>query len=302
MLFWLPIIILAYLFFSLASFGDKLILSGRANPKSYIFYVGMLNIWVIFLVPFAGKFNAYTAAGIMWAALTAFVAILGLYTMFIALEKFEASRVMPTIGAIQPILILILTGIFWGFRTITSINFSAFILLFIGSIAISTEKKITLTLSYLALTILSSLMFSFAYIFSKFVFLNQSFFQGLILISIFIFLFALMFLFDKELRSQIFSKKPALDKKTGIIFLFTQSAGGIANVLQSFAISLAPVSYLAVVNSLRGVQYVFLFLITLFFSFFFPKILKESISQKIIIQKVISILFIVSGLALLAIY
>jgi hypothetical protein len=76
----------------------------------------------------------------------------------------------------------------------------------------------------------------------------------------------------------------------------------LANFLQSFAISLSPVAFLAIVNSLRGIQYIFIFLITLFFSVFFPRILKEEISKSIIIQKSISIGFIVVGLALLVIY
>ena len=40
---------------------------------------------------------------------------------------------------------------------------------------------------------------------------------------------------------------------------------------------------------------------TLFISYFFPKILKEEISKKIIIQKIISIILIAIGLTMLAI-
>ncbi len=308
------IIIVSYLFFSLAFFGDKLVLSGShleavikpghpktsANPKLYTFYIGILNALVIFLIPFT-KLH-FTAAEILLSVLTALTTLLGLYTMFIALEKFEVSRVMPTIGAVQPILILVLTWIFWGFQVISVLNFLAFMLLLFGSIIISVEKKLAITINYLLLTMVSALMFSLVYIFSKMVFLRLPFLPGVVLIGLGTFFFTLVFLFDKGLRSQIFSKKMALDKKTGIIFLFTQSAGGIANILQSLAISLVPISYLAIINSLRGIQYVFLFIITLFFSTFYPKILQEDISQKIIIQKTIAIVVIVFGLAILVLY
>ena len=152
------------------------------------------------------------------------------------------------------------------------------------------------------LILVSSLMFALDYVFSKMVFLHQPFLQGIIWMRIFSFLFVFIFLFDRELRSQIFSKQKALNKKIGTLFLFTQSAGAMAGFLQSFAIALVPVSYLAIVNSLRGVQYIFLFLITLFFSFFLPHIFKEDISYKVIIQKIIAIFFIVAGLAVLALY
>ena len=321
MLFWLFIIILSYLFFSLAYFGDKLILSGPPNPKLYTFYVSILGILVIFFMPFT-KFNIPNLTGMIFITLEAIVYILGLYTMFTALEKFDVSRVMTTIGALQPILILSLTWIFWGTKVIIGMNFLAFMMLFLGGVIISIEnpssrnsqssfhygaRKFKIDSKYLMLVLFSSLMFSLDYIFSKLVFLEQPFLQGLIWMRMFSFLFVLVFLFDRELKKQVFSsfdfardnKKATLNKKTGILFLFTQSAGGIASLLQSFAISLVPVAYLAIINSLRGVQYIFLFIITLFFSFLFPKILKEEISKKIIFQKTVSILLIVSGLAIL---
>jgi hypothetical protein len=297
MLSWLLIIILSYLFFSLAYFGDKLILSGPANPKLYTFYVGALSILIIFFIPFV-KFSFPDAATTLWITLEAITYVLGLYTMFIALEKFDVSRVMTTIGAIQPVVILLLTWMFWG-AIITGMNLLAFLMLLLGSVIISIEKKNKATINYLPLVLCSAFMFSLEYIFSKMIFLHTSFLLGLIWMRIFSFFIVLIFLFDKTLRGQIFTKRANLDKKTGMLFLLTQSAGGIAGVLQSFAIALAPVSYLAIVNSLRGVQYVFLFMITLFVSFFFPNILKEEISKKIIIQKTVAIILIVAGLAIL---
>ena len=292
------IIIISYLFFSLAFFGDKLVLNGPPNSKLYVFYVGILNIIVLFFLPFT-TLSSYNTTALFWSVLTAITTLFGLYTMFVALEKFDASRVMPTIGALQPIFILVLTWVFWGFQSITRMNFLAFVMLLIGSVAISVERKFTVTVHYLLLTVFSSLMFSLAYIFSKMVFLHVSFFPGIVLMGLCISVFVLVFLFDKNLRAQVFSKKPALDKKTGIIFLCAQSAGGIANLLQSLAIALVPVSYLAIINSLRGIQYVFLFIITLFFSYFFPKIMKEDISKKVIAQKIASMLLIIIGLAVL---
>jgi hypothetical protein len=109
----------------------------------------------------------------------------------------------------------------------------------------------------------------------------------------------LVFLLSRNSRKEIFEKKGILDKKTMSLFICSQASGGLANILQSFAIFLAPVAFLPIVNSLRGVQYIFLFLMTLFLSIFFPKILKEEISKKIIFQKIVSIILIVAGLALL---
>lgn len=305
MLTWLLVSILAYLFFGLAALGDKLVLAGTAQraprPKSYTFYVGVFSLFVLLFIPFT-KFGFPTATEAIWIALDAIVHVFGLYTMYVAVEKFDVSKVVATIGATQPIFIFILTLLFFGPQITPATEIVAFVLLFAGSVIISVEKNLVVTGNYIKITLLSSVMFSLDYIFSKFVFLNQPFLQGIIWIRICVFLFALLFILQKSSREEIFAKQVVSNKKTQKFFLFAQTCGGVANFLQSFAIALAPVAFLAIVNSLRGIQYVFLFIITLFFSYFFPKILKEEVSKTIIFQKIISIILIASGLAILVVY
>ncbi|MBU2539620.1 hypothetical protein KJ786_00445 [Patescibacteria group bacterium] len=301
MAYWIPIIILACLFFSIASLADKLVLSGPPQPKSYVFYIGVLNILVVLLIPFA-NFGLPNIASLPWIIMEAIVFIVGLYSMFVALERFDVSRVIPTIGAVQPIFIFILTFIFWSNQSLKGTDLLAFIILLIGSSIISFEKNIKISRNYLKITLFAALMFSLEYIFSKFVFLNQPFLQGFIWMRIFSFMFVLFFVLNSNFRKEIFRKQNLLIGKTRIMFFCGQASGGIANFLQSFSIFLAPISFLPIVNSLRGIQYVFLFLITLFFSYFYPKILKEGISKGLIIKKIISILLIVLGLAILGIY
>ena len=298
---WLLVSVLAYLFFSLSYLGDKLILAGAPKPNSYTFYVGFISVFVIVIIPFI-KFGLPNEKVFFWIVAEALVYILGLYAMFSALEKFDVSRVMTTIGAIQPILIFALTWIIWGPQAMSTAVILAFVLLLMGSYLISFKKNSKANGEYLIVTLLAAALFSLDYVFSKIVFLNQPFLQGFIWMRIFVFLFALLFLVSKNNRKEIFKKQNILNKKTGAIFIGTHTSGGIANILQGFAISLAPIVFLPIVNSLRGIQYVFLFLMTLFLSVFFPKILKEDLSKKIIIQKVVSIILIGIGLAILVIY
>jgi len=300
MLTWLLVTIIAYFLFGLGSLGDKLVLAGKPQPKSYTFYVGVFGLIIVFLIPFI-KFGLPSSAGFTWVILDALVRVLGIYTMYVALEKFDVSRVVATIGATQPIFIFILTCIFWGPQTMSPLDILAFALLFLGSVIISVEKSIKITGDYLKITIFSSLMFSLDYVFAKMVFLSQPFLQGIVWIGIFIFLFVLVFLFSKKSRKEIFSKKMVSNKKTQILFLGTQVCGGLANFLQGFAISLAPVAFLAIINSLRGIQYAFLFVITIFMSVFLPKVLKEGLSKKIILQKGFSIVLIAVGLIMLVV-
>jgi drug/metabolite transporter (DMT)-like permease len=300
-IYWLLAAVSAYLFFGLASLCDKLVLSGKPKPKSYTFYVGLLGLFVIFLIPFA-EFAIPGPLGFLWIILDALVHVAGLYATYVAIRDFDVSRVIAIIGATQPVFIFMLTWIFWGPQAMPLYDLFAFLLLLFGSIVISIEKNIKITGKHLKITLLSSLMFSLDYIFAKLVFSDQTFLSGVIWIGIFIFLAASLLLFQKSAREEIFDKKIVLEKKTQTLFVSAQVLGGAGNFLQSFAISLAPVFFLATINSLRGIQYVFLFLTTLFFSVFYPKILKEEISARIIIQKIVSIILIAVGLAVLVIY
>ena len=299
MFHWLPVILISYFFFSLSSFGDKLILRGPIKPKLYTFYVGVFGLFVLLALPFI-SFTAISIETLFLAISTGVAFTLGLYCMYYALERFEASKVIPVIGAVQPIVLLLLSAVFFGY-SITEMNLIAFIVLLFGSIVVSFENHFRVSIVFLKYTFLSAIFFSMDYLILKLIFLQQPFLQGLLITRLAIFLAVTPLLFSRKFRKEIFSSKNVLNKKTGALFLGTQTAGGIAVFLQSFAISLVPAASLAILNALRGAQYVFLFMITLFFSFFFPKILREKILLSTLLKKGVGIGCIVLGIVLLVI-
>jgi drug/metabolite transporter (DMT)-like permease len=300
---WLSIILLAYFFLGLSYFGDKLVLAGKPKAKLYVFYVGCLNIFLVLLIPFV-KLGLPNAGAFPWILLEPAAFLGGLYTMFLSLQKMEVSREITIMGAVQPIFVLILSSFIWGGTVMSPINIVAFVLMLLGGVIISVQWKTKKRVSfkYVLLVILSAFLFSLDYIFSKLFFFHEPFLPGFIWIRLLSCLYVVIFfLLDKKLRAQVFAKTTTHEKKNNLVFLVSQGSGAASNVLQSFAISLAPVSYLAIMNALSGVQYVFLFAITVFFSYFFPKILKEDISKEAIAQKVVAIVLIGAGLALLVV-
>jgi len=302
MTYWLLATIFAYLFFGVTSLCDKLVLGNKdqksLKPNAYAFYVSIFGLSSILIIPFI-NFGFPSLVALFWIILDAIVHIVAIYAMYVALQKFEVSKVIPTIGATQSIFIFILTPLFWPAQTMLPIDILAFVLLLLGSIVISVEKNIKITADFLKITLFSALMFALDYICLKFIFSSQPFLHGVVWIMLFLFLFSLVFLIKKSSRKEIFEKQTVSDKKNQLLFLGAQVAGGAGNLLQSFAIYLAPVAFLAIVNSLKGIQYVFLFIVAFFISYFYPKILKEQLSKKIVIQKLVSIVFIVAGLAIL---
>ena len=71
----------------------------------------------------------------------------------------------------------------------------------------------------------------------------------------------------------------------------------IGFLLQNYAIFLGSV---ALVNALQGVQYAFLLVLGGLISVFYPNLLKENISTKVVIQKLTAVLLISIGLYFLA--
>jgi len=259
---WLYIAIACYLLFATVFLIDKYILTSTGgNSRLMAFCLGIFGLLGLLLIPF-GLVN-YPGAKILILALAAgAIRIWATYFYFSALNRGEASRTTTTIGAAQPIfsfwLIWFLSG---GQVALTLRELAAFILLLVGSIIITAEKNFfTLKNIYLPLT--ASFLFSLSFVMSKFVYDSQPFISAFILIGFGSFGGALVFLNFNDVRKALphLSLSPYganKSKRFAILFIFNQFLGGIAVVLQSLAIALAPLASVAIINALAGVQYAF---------------------------------------------
>jgi drug/metabolite transporter (DMT)-like permease len=297
---WLLITISAYFLFAVVALGDKHLLSGPPNPKSYSFYVGTLGIISLILIPLVG-FSIPDAPQILLSLLAGAILIFALFGFYTGLEHFEASRVVPAIGGFLPLFTFGLVFLFSNEKEMFSLGeILAFIFLLTGSVLITFKKEKSITLKSLRISVLTAFLFAITYVLTKYVFLTQPFWSGFIWMRIGGFIAAIFFIFTKEVRKEIFERKFTFQKKTGVFFLFNQAMGAGAFILQNWAIALVPLGFLAFINALEGTKYIFLLIITVFLSLKFPKILKEKISKEILLQKIIAILLIGGGLALLA--
>lgn len=287
---WLIIILIAYFLFSLNNLGDKYLLAGPPNPKNYSFYAGILGIAVLLLLPFI-DFTLPPLEQIIFSLLAGSIFILALFSFYNALEYFEASRTIPAIGGIMPLFTLGFVYIFSGGKEFLTLNgFIALFLLILGSFFITFEKEKKISFRSLPISILTAFLFSLTFILGKYIYLSQSFWSGFILMRVGGFLTALCFLLFKDVREEIFKRKSTFQKGTGVIYLFNQTLGAGAFILQNWAIALVPLASLVFINALEGTKYLFLLILAAVFS-----------SEKIVLQKIIAVLFIVAGLVFLAI-
>jgi len=275
---WLIVAILAYFFLAISYFGDKfLLIGGIPNPKIYSFYVGILSIFVIVFIPFG--FFLPSLQQIFISFLTGIIFLIGLYLYYSLVKEFEVSRIVPAIGGIVPILTFFFMYIFLGGEiTLSSVEVISFLSLVLGSILIVIEKAKNIFGKSFIFSIGAAFYFAIYFVLAKFVYDSISFINGFVWIRLGTFLAALFFLFFREVRKNIFALKPKeLNFKTTGIFIGNQIMGSLGAILQNWAVALAPLVFVAFVNSLQGVQYVFLLIFTIIFSFKFPKILKEEV-------------------------
>jgi drug/metabolite transporter (DMT)-like permease len=300
---WLLIAILSYLILAIVFLVDKYLLIGPIpNPKVYTFYIGILGILVLILAPFV-SFSNPGLHQIILSLLSGALFIYGIFWLNHALRLFEASRIVPAIGGILPIFSFLLIYIFSRGKEIFTIQeFLAFILLIFGSILIVYEKA-KLTLKSFRISLIAAFFLALSFVLAKYVYMAQTFWSGFIWIRIGGFLMAMSFLFSREVREELLKVRKMVrwrPKKTAIIFLSNQAAGASANILQNWAIALAPLTHVALINALQGVQYVFLLVFAVLLSLKFPKMLKEEISKEILFQKIFAVSLIVGGLAISA--
>lgn len=299
-MFWLTITISSYLLLAIASLADKYLLSGPVpNSKVYAFYMGILGIVTLFLVPFI---HFYLPQPLM--ALFSFISgsafIIGTFWFFKAIKLFELSRIVPAVGSILPIFTFLLFFIFSGGKEdISLLELLSFIFLIGGSFLITFQKKNNISFKSFKISIIAAFFFAIFFVFAKYVYISNPFLVGLVWIRIFGVLSALCFLLSSKFRTEIFKEKITIKKRTALVFLSGQTVGVIGNVLQNWAVALVPIFYVAFINALQGIQYVFLIIISLLLSLKFPQIFKEEISKGVFIQKMIAILLIGVGLILM---
>jgi len=298
---WLVVAVSAYLILAITFLVDKYLLVGSIpNPEVYAFYVGVLGIAVLLLVPFA-DFYILEPFYLFLAFASGASFVLAAFWFFKGLKLFETSRIVPAVGGILPIFTVLLVYFFsTGAEILKSREILALLLLIAGSVFIVYDRSKKISLKSLWISIIAAFFFALSFVLAKYVYLKYPFLLGLIWTRLGGVLMALIFLGSFELRRELAKPKVKLQKKTTVIFLSAQTANAGAGILQNWAIALAPLVYIAFVNALQGIQYAFLLILTVFLSWKFPKILKERVSKDIILQKVAAILLIGAGLAILA--
>jgi uncharacterized membrane protein len=298
---WFFIGILASFIWALTNFIDKMFISRyfKSNVGTLIIYSSLIGLPISFVIvifkPSVLSLNLTTSVFII---LNSFLYILFLFPYFKALSKADTSVVVPIFQTI-PVFSYFLAFFILG-ETLSITQIIGSLLIIFGAIGISLKfkgKKMGLTKEVLFLQLLASFILATNYLFFKFFAIQLDFWTVSFWQYIGITIFGLILLiFFKSYRKSFFISFKNNSKSILGLNALNEIFNIIATIIFTFATLLAPLALVWVIN---GFQPLFVFLLGIFLTIFFPKIIKENLKKKILIQKGIFILLIFIGSYLL---
>lgn len=220
--------------------------------------------------------------------------------MFRALKTGEAARVIPIIGTLIPVILLLMSA------ASGSINLNEVwaILILLSGLIFLVFQNLTGKFSRNELLVesVSALFFANSYYLLKIAygsadFLSVFVYSRLILVPVILAIVIIPFLRKKVLGAHAQHPKVNIFSKTGGLLFIGQAAGGASQLMLTFAISLASP---AVINSIQGIQYIFIFILSLILAKRFPLAFNEKFSRLNLAGKVIGIILIFLGLWMLS--
>ncbi|OGE73682.1 MAG: hypothetical protein A3I07_01690 [Candidatus Doudnabacteria bacterium RIFCSPLOWO2_02_FULL_42_9] len=295
MVSWILIAAGAYFLLAFTGIADKFLVSKVVKaPIAYAFYTAITGPFSLLLLPFGAQMLNLQGFIIALIAGAAFIG--AIYHTYAAISLTSVSRVVPILGGFVPLFSFGMAFFMLNER-LSTFQTIGFIFLVAGAVMISLKKEHGVwTLKALFNAISAAFFFATASVLTKYIFDHSNFISGMIWTRLGFLLPIPFILMSAKNRSAIFSAPKEAGVKNVALYYSSRATGTVGGFLQNYAVSLGSVS---VVNALQGLQFVFLLILTSFFSLYFPKVLKEKISSEIITLKLIAIGTISCGLYLL---
>jgi len=292
---WIFLAVISHFFWALVNVGDKYILENKvSNPFVYMAWLVVTNVLFLLLLPFV-HIDILSLSQFIVLALVTLSAFLGatFYIKGVSLE--EITRVNIWWNLI-PLFTLVLAWIFIGER-LDFIQIMAFIVLLTGAMIASVHwGRWGYKLSKVFIYILSACFFYALYAVGiRYLSHDVSF-----LTLFFWFHIIAIFYIPLLLCNAGFRKNwlPLTKKISGKVLLTVIILGILDNIgswLNFWALSLGPA---ALVFAMEGWQVIFVFILVISISIFYPKILGEELDKRNTIMKIIAMILMVTGIVI----
>ena len=293
---WILIALISYFLLAIVTVFDKFILSKKLpHPTAYAFYLSVVNIFVLVLMPFGFEWPSAGAAAIALFSGALFFA--GLVFLFRGIIAFEASRVAPVVGALMPFFLFLFSYLKEDFM-LTPFQIVAMVLLVLGGFILSYKKiEHGNSIRLFTLAALASLFLALSYFFEKIAYTQTNFLTGFITARFGTFVAALFLLLLPSVRKEIFSvTRESAEHRPVFLVGANKAIASLALFGARYAMFLGNVT---LVNALAGVQYVFLVIILWVVSFKYREIFKENLGFWAVARKVSASVIIGLGIFIL---
>ncbi len=304
---WIAAALSAYLLLAVANLFDKFLVDNvLKNSKAYAFSACVLGA-VMFL---AAPWFLYWPGWLLFFfnILNGFIFAVALWMLYEALRRGDAARILVFIGGVTPIFSLLFSLLF--FKEHFSFNqWIGMLFIIIGIVIIiflptarSYLSRIFKRLNIIqdiksggiGIALISALAYSVYFLSTKLAYAYQPFASAFIWTRLGAALFVLLFLIRRSDRQAIMALwRKSGPKKNKFLVVFNQTLGATGFILQNYAIYLGSV---VLVNALQGVQYAFLLIISTILALSAPRLLKETFSWKIFLQKMAAVVSVAVGL------
>lgn len=265
------------------------------NPYIFLILFTLLE-GVIFLIwPFI-NFTLPSWSIIGWLMLASFLYFFGGFPYIKAMQMEEVTRINILWGLIPVI------SLFFGYLIgdqITGQQGLALLILVVGTILAGVHLGLGKWRFSKAfwLMLLACVSFAAYGVIMRFVFRNIPFINGFIFVLFFEFFYSLLVLFfSKKWLREFKEVVHGIDVKFVVILFLTVLTALGGSFMNQMALSLQQTS---LVFSLEGFQIIFVFIVTILLSSFFPHIIKEEFDKKNLLLKLIALILMVVGIVVL---
>lgn len=314
---WLYIILTAYFILAINNLVDKVFLSQLVTASVVyavwvstlitggvalfvIAWVSSSHIRFIFEGYGQGQLGRLSWVNNGYIALSVLIGVLftaAVYWLYTALQKGEASRVIPLIGGSMPLMVFAVTFFFMNER-LDGNKFTAFVFLFLGTVLISLMPKSQSKSSPkhgTLLALLAAASFALFFVLSQYVSRQIGLINGIVWPRLGTALALVILLFIPSVRLSMSESLHHLSIKLRAAWLGNQFLAGVGFLGMLYTIYLPGVS-VTLVTALQSVQYAFILILASLVSVRKPHLFVEQVSAVILTQKISALALITLGL------
>lgn len=296
---WLIFALIGHISNGAAFVIDKALLSSAfKRSATYATMIGGLSLIVALAAPFVAYWPSVSLIPVVIGFGMTFV--FALWAFFEALKRGEATRVVPIIGSLIPVITLLGTMTLFGER-LTSKQLVGFLILLASTWLLTIGKtRHELSSRAIVICVIAAVLFAVSTLFGKFAFDHGDFLGVFVSSRIIAGMtgIAIGFLVPAAGREALLiirpKKKPKHKAPAGWAIL-GQSLGAIGFLMVHVAIKQGSAS---IVNALQAVQYAFLVLAAFALHKRAPQLLNEKLDKKTIALKITALVTTAVGLLL----